>query len=342
MKVVPSISFIKGAGCMSRLARHLTALVAGFAALLVGAALGQAQDYPNRPIRMIVSFGPGTSTDVVTRLFSNALGAELGQTVVVENRPGAGGSIGTGAVAKAPPDGYILTMGTVGTHAINASLFARLSYDPVKDFVPLAFVGYTPTLLVVRKELPVTNVAELVALSKSRPDGIAFASAGTGTSGHLAGELVKNKSGGKMVHVPYKEGGAAVTDVMTGQVQFMFYHPAGVLPHVQSGALRAIGVSSAKRSAAAPDVPTMIEQGFDGFDLVAWFGFYAPAGTPEPVVTRLRQASEKILANPDMIRQLRGQGVELLSMKGDELAAFTPREVTKWGQLVKQSGARID
>lgn len=327
---------------MFRLARHLTAVVAGLAAVLLGAVASAAQDYPSKPIRMIVAFGPGTSTDVVTRLFANALAAELGQTVVVENRPGAGGSIGTGAVAKSPADGYTLTMGTVGTHAINASLFARLPYDPVKDFVPLAFVGYTPTLLVVPKGLPVANVAELVALSKSRPDGITFASAGTGTSGHLAGELLKGKSGGRMLHVPYKEGGTAVTDVMTGQVQFMFYHPAGVLPHVQSGALRAIGVSSAKRSIAAPDVPTLIEQGIDGFDLVAWFGFYAPAGTPAPIVTRLRQAADKILANPDMVRQLQVQGVELMRLEGDPLAGFTQREVAKWGEIVKQSGARVD
>jgi tripartite-type tricarboxylate transporter receptor subunit TctC len=327
---------------MFRLARHFTALLAGLAAVAAVPASGSAEDYPNKPIRMIVAFGPGTSTDVVTRLFSNALSVDLGQPVVVENRPGAGGSIGTGAVAKAPPDGYILTMGTVGTHAINASLFSHLAYDPVKDFVPLAFVGYTPTLLVVPKALPVTNVAELVAYAKSKPDGITFASAGTGTSGHLAGELLKNKSGAKMLHVPYKEGGAAVTDVMTGQVQFMFYHPAGVLPHVQAGTLRAIGVSAAKHSAAAPDVPTLIEQGFDGFDLVAWFGFYAPAGTPDAIVARLRQASTKILANPDMVKQLQIQGVELLPMTTAELMAFGPREVAKWGELVRASGARVD
>jgi tripartite-type tricarboxylate transporter receptor subunit TctC len=321
---------------------HLSAAIAVCAAAFAGVAPGAAQDYPNKPVRMVVAFGPGTSTDVVTRLFGNALATELGQPVVVENRPGAGGSIGTAAVAKSPPDGYMLTMGTVGTHAINAGLFARLPYDPLKDFVPIAFVGYTPTLLVVAKTTPVTNVAELVALSKSRPDGITFASAGTGTSGHLAGELLKIKSGGKMLHVPYKEGGTAVTDVMTGQVQFMFYHPAGVLPHIQSGSLRAIGVSSAKRSIAAPDLPTLTEQGIDGFDLVAWFVFYAPAGTPQPVVARLRQAADKILASAEMVGQLKGQGVEMLSLKGDQLTAFAQREVAKWSDIVKQSGARVD
>ena len=232
---------------------YLAVVLASFALALGAAAPADAQDYPTKPVRLVVAFGPGTSTDIVTRLFGNALAKELGQAVVVENRPGAGGAIGTNTVAKSPPDGYMLTMGTVGTHAINVGLFPRLPYDPLKEFVPIGLIGYTPTLLVVSKALPANNVSELVALSKARPDGIAFASAGTGTSGHLAGELLKNKSGAKMLHVPYKEGGTAVTDVITGQVQFMFYHPAAVLPHVQAGTLRAIGVSSAKRSIAAPD-----------------------------------------------------------------------------------------
>jgi tripartite-type tricarboxylate transporter receptor subunit TctC len=321
-----------------RVAVALTTLL-----LILGAgAPAGAQDYPNKPIRVVVAFGPGTSTDIVTRLVGNALAKELGQTVVVENRPGAGGAIGTVAVAKAAPDGTTLTMGTVGTHAINVGLFPRLPYDPLKDFVPIALIGYTPTLLVVSKSLPVQNVAELVALSKSRPDGIVFSSAGTGTSGHLAGELLKNKTGAKMLHVPYKEGGTAVTDVITGQVQFMFYHPAAVMPHVQSGSLKAIGVSSAKRSIAAPDVATLIEQGIGGFDLVAWFMLYAPAGTPDAIVTRLRAATDKVLTTAEVATALQAQGVELLMLKGDQLTAFAHNEVAKWSELVKQSGARVE
>ena len=325
---------------MVTMSKRLAALVGLLAVGLVAPA--QAEDYPAKPVRMVVAFGPGTTTDIITRLFGNALAREIGQSVVVENRPGAGGAIGTGAVAKAAPDGYTLTMGTVGTHAINVGLFPRLPYDPLKEFVPIALIGYTPTLLVVAKTLPVANVAELVALSKTRPDGVVFASAGTGTSGHLAGELLKNKTGGRMLHVPYKEGGAAVTDVITGQVQFMFYHPAAVLPHIQAGSLKAIGVSSAKRSIAAAEVQTLIEQGIDGFDLVAWFALYAPAGTPDAIVARLRAASDKILATADMAAQLQAQGVERLRLNDKELAAFAQAEVTKWSDLVKQAGARIE
>ncbi|RAI29080.1 hypothetical protein CH338_28785 [Rhodoplanes elegans] len=251
-------------------------------------------------------------------------------------------AVATAAVARTTPDGYTLTMGTVGTHAINAGLFAKLPYDPLKDFVPIALIGYTPTLLVVPKALPVSNVAELAAAARSRPEGFAFASAGTGTSGHLAGELLKTTTGANLIHVPYKEGATGLTDLMAGQVQFMFYHPAAVLPHVRSGALRAIAVSSARRSAAAPDVPTMVEQGFPRFDLVAWFMLYAPAGTPDAVVARLRQATERVLATPEVAGQLRNQGVEMLPLTGEALAAFGRDEVAKWTALVTASGARVD
>ncbi|HEY0441967.1 MAG TPA: tripartite tricarboxylate transporter substrate binding protein [Xanthobacteraceae bacterium] len=325
---------------MLKLLRYLPVLFAALAAAAPDAAL--AQNYPSRTVRMIVPFGPGTTTDIVARLVGNALAKELGQTVVIENRPGAGGSIGTNAVAKAPPDGYTIVMGTVGTHAINVGLFSRLPYDPLKEFVPIAVVGYTPTLLVVPQALPVRNVAELVALSKARPDGISFASAGPGTSGHLAGELLKSKSGGNMTHVPYKEGGMAVTDVITGQTQFMFYHPAAVVPHMQSGTLRAVGVSSARRSVAAPDVPTMIEQGLDNFDLVAWFALYAPAATPDAAVARLREATDRVLGDAEISGQLTAQGVELLPLKGEQLTAFAQNEVVKWSDLVKRSGARVE
>ena len=328
---------------MFKLSRCLPAIVASFAAAFAIAPNGaQAQTYPSKPVHLVVAFGPGTSTDIVTRLIGNALSKELGQSFVIENRPGAGGSIGTNVVAKSAPDGYMLTMGTVGTHAINAGLFAKLPYDPLKEFVPIAVIGYTPTLLVVPKALPVQNVAELIALSKSQPNGLNFASAGTGTSGHLAGELVKHKMGAKLQHVPYKEGGMAVTDVITGQVQFMFYHPAAVLPHIKAGTLRAIGVSSARRSAAAPEVPTMIEQGVAGFDLVAWFALYAPAGTPAAIVTKLRDATNKVLGDATIANQLKVQGVELMPLTSDQLTAFTQNEVAKWTEIVKQAGARIE
>ena len=318
------------------------------AGLLVAAGMGLsgapalAQDYPTRPIRMVVPFGPGTTTDIVARVIAEGLARPLGQSVIVENRAGAGGVIGSDLVAKSPADGYTIVMGTVGTHAINASLFKKLPYDPIRDFAPLAFAGYTPTLLVVAANSPLKSVKDLAAQA-GRADGkVSFASAGNGTSGHLAGEMLKARVGGEMVHVPYKEGGLALTDVMGGQVQFMFYHPAAVLPHMRSGKLRALGASSAKRSAAAPEVPTLSEQGVPDFDLIAWFMMYAPAATPAPVLARLREASAQVMANPDVVAKLGSQGLELRSMKPDELSSFGRAEISKWADLVKRSGAQID
>ena len=323
------------------LARPLFALFTLALAALAPAAAG-AQDYPSRPIHLVVPFGPGTTTDIVARVVGNGLSKALGQPLVVENRAGAGGSIGTNAVARAAPDGYTLTVGTVGTHAINVGLFSRLPYDPLKDFEPIALIGYTPTLLVVPASLPVKNAQELVALAKSRPQGISFASAGNGTSGHLAGELLKVRSGAPMQHVPYKEGGMGVTDVITGQVQFMFYHTAAVLPHMASGQLRAIGVSSARRSPAAPDVPSLAEQGFGDFDLVAWFALYAPAKTLPDVVARVREAAARVLSGEDAGPQLAVQGVEMMPLSREELQDFARKEVAKWSDLVKLSGARVE
>jgi tripartite-type tricarboxylate transporter receptor subunit TctC len=332
MKIV---SFGSGHG---RTRRMFLALLASAA---FGAAPALAQDYPSRPVRLIVPFGPGTTTDIIARVVGEALARPLGQTVVVENRAGAGGVIGSDLVAKSPADGYTIVMGTVGTHAINASLYRKLPYDPLKDFAPVAFAGYTPTLLVVAANSPLKSVKDLQAQA-GRPGGVSFASAGNGTSGHLAGELLKARLGGEMVHVPYKEGGLAMSDVMGGQVQFMFYHPAAVLPHIKAGKLRALGASSSKRSAAAPEVPSISEQGAGEFDLVAWFMLYAPAATPAPVLARLRDAAGRVMANSEVAAKLGAQGLELRHMKPDELAAFGRTEISKWSELVKRSGAQID
>ena len=318
-------------------------LIAGLLSTLGLSALPvYAQDYPQRPIKLIVPFGAGTTTDIVSRVIAEGLSKPLGQPVVVENRAGAGGVIGSDLVAKGPADGYTIVMGTVGTHAINATLFKKLPYDPLRDFAPLAFTGYTPTLLVVAANSPFKTVKDLAAQASQPGSKVSFASAGNGTSGHLAGELLKARVGGDMVHVPYKEGGLALTDVMGGQVQFMFYHPAAVLPHIKSGKLRALGASSAKRSAAAPDVPTLMEQGVADFDLVAWFMMYAPAATPAPVLVRLREAAAQTLASPEVAAKLDAQGLELRNMKPDELASFGRSEITKWADLVKRSGAQVD
>jgi tripartite-type tricarboxylate transporter receptor subunit TctC len=307
-------------------------LLAVSAALAFTAAAGFAQDYPSRPVKMVVPFGPGTTTDIIGRVIAESLGKSLGQTVVVENRAGAGGNIGSDLVAKATPDGYTILMGTVGTHAINPGLYRKMPYDALKDFAPIAFAGSTPTLLVVAANSPFRTLKDLQAQA-GKPGGVSFASAGNGTSGHLAGELLKARLGGEMVHVPYKEGGLAMSDVMGGQVQFMFYHPAAVMPHIRAGKLRALGVSSSRRTAAAPEVPTITEQGYGEFDLVPWFMLYAPAATAAPVLA---------IANPETSAKLAAQGLELRSLKPDELAAFGRTEMVKWSELVKRSGAQVD
>ncbi|MEO8921571.1 MAG: tripartite tricarboxylate transporter substrate-binding protein [Caldimonas sp.] len=310
-------------------------LLAGVAAL---ACHANAQD---GPLKMVVPFGPGTTTDTVGRVVADALGKSLHQSVIVDNRAGAGGVTGSDMVAKAVPDGRTLVMGTVGTHAINAALFHKIPYDTMRDFAPVAFVGYTPTLLVVAADSPAKSLKDLAAMA-ARPQGLTFASAGNGTSGHLAGELLAQRLGGKMIHVPYKEGAMAMTAVMTSQVDFMFYHPAAVMPQIRAGKLRAIAASGAVRSAAAPDVPTLMELGVKDFDLVAWFMLYAPAATPEATLAHLRAAAASALAQPDVMARLREQGVEQRPMSADEMTPFNRAELTKWAELVKRSGAQVD
>ena len=303
--------------------------------------LGTAQAQDKGPIKMVVPFGAGTTTDTVARVVGEGLGKALQQTVIVDNRAGAGGSTGSDMVAKSAPDGRTLVMGTVGTHAINAALFSKLPYDPMRDFAPVAFIGYTPTLLVVAAESPLKSLKDL-AQAAARPQGVTFASAGNGTSGHLAGELLAQRLGGKMLHVPFKEGAMALTGVISSQVDFMFYHPAAVMPQIKAGKLRALGSSGAVRSAAASDVPTLMEQGIADFDLVAWFMLYAPAATPAAKLTQLRTASAAALAQPDVMARLRDQGIESRPMRAEEMQPFNKTELGKWAGLVKRSGAQVD
>jgi len=320
---------------IARAARR-AALLSGLLAGLAGPALAQ-----EGTVKMVVPFGPGTTTDTVARVVADGLGKALHQTVVVDNRAGAGGSTGTDQVAKGAADGKTLVMGTVGTHAINASLFKKLPYDPMRDFAPVAFVGYTPTLLVVAASSPLKSLKDLAALA-ARPEGVTFASAGNGTSGHLAGELLAQRLGGKMIHVPFKEGAMALTGVMGSQVDFMFYHPAAVMPQVKAGKLRALGASGAVRSAAASDVPTLMEQGIADFDLVAWFMLYAPAATPAATLAQLRAAGAAALAQPEVMTKLREQGIESRPMRAEEMQPFNKTELGKWAGLVKRSGAQVD
>jgi tripartite-type tricarboxylate transporter receptor subunit TctC len=293
------------------------------------------------PLKMVVPFGPGTTTDIVARHVGEAMAALLDGPLLVENKAGAGGVIGSDLVAKARGEGRTVLMGTVGTHAINPTLYRKLPYDAQKDFAPIGLVGFTPTLLVVSASSPIKSLADLKA-EAAKPAGITFASAGNGTSGHLAGELLAARLGGKMIHVPYNQGGQALTDVIGGQVQFMFYHPAAVLPHIKAGKLRALGCSGARRSAAAPDVATLQEQGVSDFDLVAWFMVYAPASAPPADVARLRDALQRALARPDVAAKLGELGVEPRALAPSELLAFGTQEVQRWAEAVKRSGAQLD
>jgi tripartite-type tricarboxylate transporter receptor subunit TctC len=307
--------------------------------LMLGAGASVAQVSASRPLRLVVPFAAGTTTDIVGRILANALSAPLDQSVIVDNKPGAGGTIGSELVARSGNDGQTILLGTVGTHAINTTLYKRLSYQPLRDFVPLAFVGSTPTLLVVPASSHWKTMADV---RRATGKDVSFASAGNGTSGHLAGEMLNARLGKDFVHVPYRDGAQALTELIAGNVQFMFYHPAAVLPHIRSGKLRALGVSSAKRSAAVPDLPTLVELGVEGFDLVAWFMLYAPVTAPVARREQLQNAAQLILAQPEIREKLVMQGLELSVMNPTEMRSFGVTEIVKWGEAVKRSGAQVD
>lgn len=306
-------------------------------------ASASAGAYPDHPIRLVVPFAAGTTTDLIARVVGEAMAKKLDQSVIVENRPGAGGSIGSAFVAKAAPDGYTLSLGTVGTLSINPALYHDLPYAPVKDFSFISMPGYTPTLLVVRADAPYKTLADLVAYAKAHPDKLSFGSAGNGTSGHLAGELLKSMAGIKMTHIPFKEGGQALSAVLGGQVDFMFYHPAAVMPYVNTGKMRALAASSARRSDAAPDVPTVAESGYPGFDLTAWFMLAAPAGIDKDVQKKLVGTVETVLQEPGVHKQLVKLGLEGTgSLSEGQLPGFVGTEITKWSKVVKEANAHVD
>jgi len=290
---------------------------------------------------MVVPFGAGTSTDITSRAFAQGLSEQLKQPIVIDNKPGAGGNIGTEFVAKAKPDGYTLCSGTVGTFAINISLFQKIAYDPVRDFVPVAFVGFTPTLLVVKPNSPFKNVADIVDFAKKNPGKLTFASAGNGTTGHLGGELLKVLSGTSMLHIPFKQGTQALTEIMAGDVDFMFYHPSAVMPHVSSGRLKAIACSTNKRSIAAPDVPTVAESGYPEFNMMGWRMVAAPAATPQNIIDKLVKASGLALKKPDVLKRLESLGLEQGDMRTADLRNFQVKEIETWAKVIKASGAQV-
>ena len=312
------------------------------AALAVTPAFAQAPAYPTKPIRIVVPFPPGGATDILARAVAQHLTEVWGQSVIVDNRPGAGGNIGAELVAKATPDGYTLLMGTVGTHAINASLYSKMPYDHVKDFAPIILVAAVPNVLEVNPALPVNSVTELIAYAKANPGKLNFASSGNGTSIHLSGELFKVMAGVDMTHVPYKGSAPALQDLIAGQVQLMFDNLPPSLPQIKAGKLRALAVTSATRAPALPDVPTVAEAGLPGFEASSWFGVLAPAGTPPAIVAKLNAEIARWLATPEAKEKLLAQGANAAGGAPDDFARHIASETTKWAKVVKASGAKVD
>ncbi|MEO8152018.1 MAG: tripartite tricarboxylate transporter substrate binding protein [Rhizobacter sp.] len=310
-------------------------------AWLASAAFAQGTEWPQaKPITYVVPFTAGGSTDVVARVIGEKLQVALKQTVVIDNKPGQGGGIGASFVAKSAPDGYTLFGGTISTHAINASLYKNLSYDPVKDFEPVALVAFLPNVLLVDPHLGVNSVAELIALLKKDEKRRTFASSGAGTSTHLAGEMFADLIGVPLAHIPYKGTPPAMVDVSSGQVSFMFDQMTAALPLLQSGKLKLLAVTTGKRIALSPNTPTMIESGVPGFEMSSWQAIYAPKGTPKPIIARLSAEIAKALRQPDVVAKLHDQlGMEIVGGTPEELAALMSQEIPRWAALVKKSGA---
>ena len=319
--------------------RSLAALAIALAA---APGVASAQDYPTKSIRMVVPFPPGGFSDVFARIIGGKMHESWGQQVIVDNRPGAGGNIGADIVAKSAPDGYSLVMGTIGTHAINATLFSRLPYDPIRDFVAVAFVVGADGLLVVHPSLPVHSTKELIALARSKPGALTYASAGAGTTSHLAGELFKSMTKTDITHVPYKGNVPAITDLLSGQTTMLFATLPTVLPQVQANRLRPLAVLGTTRSAALPAMPTLSEAGLKGFEVSNWTGVFAPAGTPSAIIAKLNAEIVRIMRLPDVQERLPRQGLTFVPGTPQQFAAFVRSEKDKWGAPVKAAGAGVD
>jgi len=318
--------------------RKLFAAVVLFAVALAA----HAQPWPSKPIKYIVPFAPGGTTDILGRMVAGGLAPVLGQPVVVENKPGQAGSIGAAECARSAADGYTLCGGTISSHAINASLYSKLPYDPLKDFQPITMLATLPNMLIVHPSLNVNSVQELVKVLKANPNKYSFGSAGNGTSQHISGEMFKIMTGTQMQHIPYKGSGPMIPDLLAGQIQLSFENITTAYPQVKSGKLKALAVTSTKRSFVAPEVPSMAEAGLTGYDISSWQAMYAPAGVPRDVTARLHTEVAKILRQPENEKKLRDLGLEPGGITPEELSAHMRAEIPRLGKVVKESGAKVD
>jgi tripartite-type tricarboxylate transporter receptor subunit TctC len=321
----------------SRFIRFAAAVAASFG-LMLGAA--SAQNYPTKPIMLVVPFPPGSTTDILGRMMAGKLAESIGQQVVVDNRGGAGGNIGTEYVARAAPDGYTIVLGTVSTHAINASVYSKLPYDPIKDFAPIIEFGAVPQVLVVNASSPIKSVQDLIEYARARPGKVTYGSAGNGTTNHLSGALLGAKEKLQMTHVPYRGGAQAITDLLADEIVFMFYPYAALLPHIKAGTLRALGTTA--KIETLPDVPTLTEAKLADFEINAWFGVFAPAKTPKPIIDKLNTEMARILRDPAIKERLIQQGIDPVHGSPEDLAALQKADLEKWKIAVEAAGAKLD
>lgn len=336
-----SDSSVQIEGTDMRILRSAVCLLAGVSMLLVAATVSAQQGYPSRPIRFIVPFAPGAGTDFVARLVGQKLGERLGQQVIVENRTGASGTIGTDLVAKSPPDGYTLLLGFLGPLALNPNM-EKVPYNPQRDFTGVSLLASAYSVLVVHPSLPVKTVKDLIALAKARPGELNYASSGTGTNVYLVSELFKMRTGINMTHIPYKGTAPAAIALLTGEAQVLFGSVIGVLPHVQASRLRALAVLSPQRSRQFPTVPTLLEAGVNGVDVAFWYSLVVPAATPVEVVSRLYSEVVAIASTSDYRAQLERQGLEPITTRPEQFSAFLQSELEKWGKLIRAAGIKSD
>jgi tripartite-type tricarboxylate transporter receptor subunit TctC len=311
-------------------------------ALVLIAAMANGQTYPAQPVKLVVAFPPGGTTDILARVFAKKMTETWGQPVVVENRSGAGGLIGTESVARSAPDGYTILLGAVGNMAVNLSLYKKLPYDTERDFAPITLLATLPNILAINPSLPIKNVKELISYAKANPGKLTFASAGAGTASHLAGEMLRKVAEVNIVHVPYRGSSPALTDLIAGHVAMTFDYMPSALPYVRSGKLRGLAVTGASRTKAAPELPTMIEDGLPGFNLVTWYAVYAPKGTPPDIVSKIRNTIALAATDPELIKRLDDLAVDLVASTPEELARYQRAEIERWAIFVRDAKITVD